>query len=96
MNFRSETVSIDLPTMGLAFGIYLSFGLLTWFHNALPWWVVAPLGGYIIALHGSLQHEATHGYPSREAWITGTVIQRAPSAVLIRVRFWKLCLSICT
>ena len=69
MTFRSGTVSIDLPTMGLAFGIYLSFGLLTWFHNALPWWVIAPLGGYIIALHGSLQHEATHGFPSREAWI---------------------------
>ncbi len=70
MNFRSGAVSIDLPTMGLAVGIYLAFGFLTWFHNALPWWVVAPLGGYIIALHGSLQHEAVHGFPSREAWMT--------------------------
>ena len=71
---RVEALRIDIPTMGLAFGIYICFGLLTWFHNALPWWVVAPLGGYIVALHGSLQHEAVHGYPSREAWITEATI----------------------
>ena len=61
----------DYPTLALAFGIYLAFGLLTWFNNALPWWIVAPLGGYIVALHGSLQHEAVHGYPfPKSRWLT--------------------------
>jgi fatty acid desaturase len=73
---RSATAapSIDLPTLALAGAIYLSFALLTWFHHALPWWIVAPLGGYIVALHGSLQHEATHGYPSRDPLITGAAV----------------------
>ena len=74
MSVRSEAAFVDIPTLALAFGIYLSFGLLTWFHHVLPWWVVAPLGGYIVALHGSLQHEATHGYPSRDPLITGAAI----------------------
>jgi fatty acid desaturase len=74
MSFKSEAASIDIPTLALALGIYLAFGFLTWFSNDLPWWVVAPLGGYIVALHGSLQHEATHGYPSRIAWITEATV----------------------
>ena len=80
MSVRSEAAFVDIPTLALAFGIYLSFGLLTWFHHALPWWVVAPLGGYIVALHGSLQHEATHGYPSRDPLITGAVMVGAASS----------------
>jgi fatty acid desaturase len=74
MSFKSEAASMDIPTLALALGIYLAFGFLTWFNNDLPWWVVAPLGGYIVALHGSLQHEATHGYPSRIAWITEATV----------------------
>jgi fatty acid desaturase len=66
---------LDLPTLGLAAGVYLAFGLLTWFNNALPWWLVVPLGGYIVALHGSLQHEAVHGYPfPKNRWLTAGVV----------------------
>jgi fatty acid desaturase len=57
--------AVDWPTVAVGIGVYSSFALLTWFHNALPWWLVLPLGGYIIGLHGSLQHEAVHGYPFR-------------------------------
>jgi fatty acid desaturase len=74
MDSRPQAAVVDIPTMALALGIYLSFGLLTWFHHALPWWVVAPLGGYLVALHGSLLHEATHGYPSRVRWITEATV----------------------
>ena len=55
--------TVDLPTLALAGATYIGFGLVTWFHHALPWWVIMPLGGYFVALHGSLQHEAVHGYP---------------------------------
>ncbi len=74
MDLKAQEAAVDRPTLALALGIYLSFGLLTWFHHSLPWWVVAPLGGYIVALHGSLQHEATHGYPSRVPWIAEAAV----------------------
>ena len=55
---------IEWPTVFLAVALYGSFGLLTWWHAALPWWLVLPLGGYLVCLHGSLQHEAVHGHPT--------------------------------
>ena len=55
---------IEWPTLILAAGLYGSFGLLTWWHSALPWWLILPLGGYLVCLHGSLQHEAVHGHPT--------------------------------
>jgi fatty acid desaturase len=57
--------AVDWPTVWVGAGLYSAFGLLTWFHHALPWWLILPLGGYLVALHGSLQHEAVHGYPYR-------------------------------
>jgi len=71
---KARTPAVDLPTVALAVGTYLSFGLLTWFHHDLPWWVIAPLGGYVVALHGSLQHEATHGFPSRDPFLNGAAV----------------------
>lgn len=44
--------------------IYLGWGLLTWFDAALPWWLVMPLGTWLICWHGSLQHEVLHGHPT--------------------------------
>jgi fatty acid desaturase len=66
--------AVDVPTIGLAIATYFGFGLLTWFHHALPWWIVAPLGGYIVALHGSLQHEAVHGFPFGRRWMTTSTV----------------------
>ena len=56
---------IEWPTGTLFGGIYLAFGLLTWWATALPWWLVMPLGSYLVCLHGSAQHEALHGHPTR-------------------------------
>jgi len=53
----------ELPTLAVAAAIYLGWGALTWWYHALPWWLVLPLGGYLLAWHGSLQHEAVHGRP---------------------------------
>ena len=57
---------IEWPTIGLAIVIYGGFALLTLSYHMLPWWAVLPLGGYLVAWHGSLQHEAVHGHPT--AW----------------------------
>jgi fatty acid desaturase len=74
LTYSPSLPKVDFPTLFLALGIYVAFGLLTWFHHVLPWWLVAPLGGYVIALHGSLQHEAVHGFPFRNRVLTEAVV----------------------
>ena len=61
---RTFVTTIEWPTVLLAAVIYGAFGLLTWNYHALPWWLVLPLGGYLVAWHGSLQHEAVHDHPT--------------------------------
>ena len=62
----SRKTGIEWPTIGLGVIIYSGFGLITWHYHALPWWLCATIGVYLIAWHGSLQHEVTHGPPT--AW----------------------------
>jgi fatty acid desaturase len=42
----------------------VAFALLIYFWRELGWWIVAPLGAFLVCLHGSLQHEALHGHPT--------------------------------
>lgn len=65
---------IEWPTVILTVAVYGAFGLATWAYEALPWWLILPLGGYVIALHGSLQHEATHGHPTRWPWLNEALV----------------------
>ncbi len=58
--------TIEWPTIGLAIAIYASFCLLTWWHAFVPWYVLMPLGAYIVAWHSSLLHELVHGHPTRD------------------------------
>jgi fatty acid desaturase len=53
------------PTLAVAAVVYMSFVTLTWFYEMLPWWLLMPVGAYLIAWHGSLQHEVVHGHPGR-------------------------------
>jgi fatty acid desaturase len=61
------------PTWLVAGLIYLGWGLLTWHYAELPWWLVLPLGGYLLAWHGSLQHEAVHGQLAPWRWLIDAV-----------------------
>lgn len=63
-----------LGTWLVVAGLYGGFGLVTWHYHALPWWVVAPLGGYLVCLHGSLQHEAVHRRPTGVRLIDALVV----------------------
>src|SRR5688500_11032745 len=45
------------PTWALAVVIYGGWGLLTWCYSVLSWWLVLPLGAWLIAWQMSLQHE---------------------------------------
>lgn len=66
--------SVEWPTLFLALGIYAGYGLLTWSYHLLPWWLVLPLAGYLVCLHGSLQHEAVHCHPTRRPWLNELMV----------------------
>jgi fatty acid desaturase len=56
---------LEWPTALLAFTIYCLWFLTTFFYRDLPWWVLTPLGAWIIAWQLNLQHETIHGHPTR-------------------------------
>src|SRR5262245_15603811 len=64
----------EWPTLGVAVLLYAGFGVLTWNSEALPWWIVLPLGGYLVCLHGSLQHEVVHNHPTRFGWLNEALV----------------------
>jgi fatty acid desaturase len=45
--------------------IYGGWLLVTLTASSMPWWALAAVGGYLVAWHGSLQHETIHGHPTR-------------------------------
>ena len=56
---------VEGPTWLVAVAVHAGWLALTWFHHALPWWLVLPLGSWLAAWHASLQHEVLHGHPTR-------------------------------
>lgn len=66
---------IELPTWLVVLAVYGGFLRVTWGYNNLPVWLVLPLAAALMTLHGSLQHEAIHGHPTRSralnAWVVG-------------------------
>jgi fatty acid desaturase len=61
----------DGPTWVVALVLYGAWAALIWYHAALTWWIVAPLGTYLVAWHFSLQHEAIHSFLSAPKWLPG-------------------------
>jgi len=64
----------DGPTWAVALVLYGSWALLIAFHESIPWWVLAPAGGYLVAWHFSLQHEAIHSFRSAPQWLRWAVV----------------------
>ena len=71
---------LEGPTWLVAAAVHAGWLALTWYHHALPWWLALPLGGWLIAWHGSLQHEAIHGHPTRRPALN-TALAMAPLAL---------------
>jgi fatty acid desaturase len=61
----ARTYSTEWPTVGLIVAIYGGWLGITYFYSILPWWVVAPVGAWLVAWQSSLQHEILHGHPTR-------------------------------
>ncbi|MGI9420161.1 MAG: fatty acid desaturase [Geminicoccaceae bacterium] len=62
-----------LTSWGFLISIYAVWGLATWFHEAIPLWLLAPLGAVLIAWHGSFQHEAVHDHFSSRRWLNDLI-----------------------
>ncbi len=56
--------SWEAPTLGLAALIYGAWLLLTLFWHELPLSLALAAGAWLLAWHGSLQHEIIHGHPT--------------------------------
>ncbi len=82
--------AVEWPTVVVAAAIYGGFGLTTWLAPALPWYVVLPLGAYLVAWHGSLQHEVIHGHPTRHAWLNELFVFPA-LGLWLPFRFYREC-----
>ncbi len=63
----------ELPTWGVAVAIYGSWTVLTLGWAAVPAWVAIPAMGWLLAWHGSLQHETIHGHPTRSRWVNSAI-----------------------
>jgi hypothetical protein len=61
-NFISA--KIEWPTWLLLVIVYSAWISLTFYWDSIPGWLLWLIGGYTIALHSSLQHEALHGHPT--------------------------------
>jgi len=63
----------EWPTVILAIVIHGGFLALTWWWQSIPLVVVMIAGGWLIAWHGSLQHEVIHGHPTGNSRINDAI-----------------------
>lgn len=62
------------PTLMVAAAIYGGWLLLLASHEYVPWWITAPLAGYVVQWHSSLQHEAIHGMRGIPKWLRRALV----------------------
>jgi fatty acid desaturase len=65
--------AIEWPTILLATVIYGGWIGLTGYHAHIPAVLLCPAGAWLIAWHGSLQHETIHGHPTGNARVNALV-----------------------
>lgn len=68
-----STARIEWQTLLLAIVIHGAWLAATWWHDRLPVALQVAIGGWLIAWHGSLQHETIHGHPTGNRTIDGLI-----------------------
>ena len=61
----ARPVQVEWPTVAVAAGVYGAWLALIFGHDQVPWSIFVVALGLVAAWHGSLQHEAIHGHPTR-------------------------------
>jgi len=64
----------DGPTILVAVAIYAGWFGLICYNAMLPWWLIVPIGAYLLAWHFSLQHEAIHSFRGIPAWLRYAIV----------------------
>ena len=90
---QGKPSQIEWPTVSVIILCYAGLATLMWFYYALPFWVIMPVAGYLIALHGSLQHEVLHGHPTSNALLNEAMVYINPSFWFPYQRYRKLHLT---
>lgn len=62
---KRSRFKVEWPTLLLAIFIYTAWFLLTYYWASIPYIILFVAGGWLLAWHGSLQHEVLHGHPTR-------------------------------
>ena len=71
---RAKSGSVEWPTLSLIIAVHIGLGAITWHFHALPVWVSIPVAAFLAALHSSVQHEALHGHPTRNAVVNEALV----------------------
>ncbi|GGE12186.1 aminotransferase [Aureimonas endophytica] len=80
--------AIEWPTAILAVVIHGGWLATTFFWAALPWPLLMLVGGWLVAWHGSLQHEVMHGHPTRHRRLND-LVGSAPLSLWLPYRLYK-------
>jgi fatty acid desaturase len=70
-------------------GVYAAWLGLTASYRWLPWWALLPAAGLLLAWHGSLQHEAVHGHPTRST-LVNTLVAGLPLSLWLPLPVYRL------
>ncbi len=74
MRHTKKWISHPALTVTVAALCYTAWIALVLFGESIPVWLLFVLGGYVVCLHGSLQHEAVHGHPFASAWVNSILV----------------------
>jgi len=70
---KRSRFAVEWPTLFLALFIYSAWLALTYFWAHVPFILLLIAGGWLVAWHGSLQHEVLHGHPTRSRRINDAI-----------------------
>jgi fatty acid desaturase len=82
--------SLEWPTIALAALIYGAWGGVTYFHARIPVPLLVMVGAWLIAWHGSLQHEIIHGHPTPWRRLN-TILALPPLALWLPFEIYRRC-----
>ena len=72
-NASDEADPLDWPTIAVALCVYGGWMLVTRLHGAIPKALLPVAGGWLVAWHGSLQHETIHGRPTSSSRLNAMI-----------------------
>ena len=78
---------VEWPTLGLLAGCYALWAAAVFWLPGVSLWLAVPVAGWAIAQHSSLQHEAIHGHPFRDARLNAALVFPALALVIPYARF---------